>query len=59
MSPIDIIAEIEDTLQVECAPLTWPNGMANDSRALTIFIKRIESLYTRSGTAPCRVAKDP
>lgn len=27
MSPLDILAHIEDSLQIECAPLTWPIGM--------------------------------
>ncbi len=27
MSPLDILAHIEDNLQIECAPLSWPIGM--------------------------------
>jgi peptide chain release factor 3 len=27
MAPLDILANIEETLQIECAPLTWPIGM--------------------------------
>jgi peptide chain release factor 3 len=27
MPPLDILADIEETLQIECAPLTWPIGM--------------------------------
>jgi len=27
MKPLDILGEIEETLQIECAPLTWPIGM--------------------------------
>jgi peptide chain release factor 3 len=27
MTPLDILADIEETLQIECAPLTWPIGM--------------------------------
>jgi peptide chain release factor 3 len=27
MPPLDILGEIEETLQIECAPLTWPIGM--------------------------------
>ena len=27
MEPLDLLAEIEDKLQIECAPLTWPVGM--------------------------------
>jgi len=25
MKPLDILADIEETLQIECAPLSWPN----------------------------------
>jgi peptide chain release factor 3 len=27
MAPLDIFADIEETLQIECAPLAWPIGM--------------------------------
>ncbi len=27
MPPLDILGDIEETLQIECAPLTWPIGM--------------------------------
>jgi len=27
MPPVNILGDIEDTLQIECAPLTWPIGM--------------------------------
>jgi len=27
MAPLDLLSEIEDKLQVECAPLSWPIGM--------------------------------
>ncbi|MFP4585396.1 MAG: GTP-binding protein, partial [Desulfococcaceae bacterium] len=27
MSPIDLMGDIEEKLQIECAPLTWPIGM--------------------------------
>ena len=30
--PLEILNEIEDTLQVECAPLTWPIGMGKRFR---------------------------
>lgn len=30
MAPLDILADIEETLQIECAPLTWPIGMGRD-----------------------------
>ncbi|MBN1276860.1 MAG: peptide chain release factor 3 [Deltaproteobacteria bacterium] len=27
MAPLEILGDIEDTLQIECAPLSWPIGM--------------------------------
>ncbi len=27
MTPLDILTDIEETLQIECAPLSWPIGM--------------------------------
>jgi len=27
LAPLDILAEIEDKLQIECTPMTWPIGM--------------------------------
>ncbi|MEA3348746.1 MAG: GTP-binding protein, partial [Pseudomonadota bacterium] len=29
LEPLDILADIEDKLQVECAPLSWPIGMGS------------------------------
>lgn len=34
LSPLDILQDIENTLQVECAPLTWPIGMGSDFRGV-------------------------
>ncbi len=33
-SPIDIIDEIEERLQVECTPLSWPIGMGHNFRGV-------------------------
>ena len=30
--PIELMDEIEDVLQIECAPITWPVGMGRDFR---------------------------
>lgn len=32
MAPLDILADIEEKLQVECAPLSWPVGMGKRFR---------------------------
>jgi peptide chain release factor 3 len=33
-SPLDLIQEIEDKLQLECAPLSWPVGMGRSFRGV-------------------------
>jgi peptide chain release factor 3 len=40
MSPLDILAHIEDNLQIECAPLSWPIGMGK-------FFKGTYNLYRK------------
>ena len=30
--PIELMDEIEDVLQIECAPITWPVGMGREFR---------------------------
>nr|WP_320056128.1 peptide chain release factor 3 [Desulfuromonas thiophila] len=32
LAPLDLLADIEDSLQVECAPLSWPIGMGKRFR---------------------------
>ena len=34
MEPIEILANIEDKLQIECAPLSWPIGMGKDFKGV-------------------------
>ena len=34
MSPLDILDDIEDKLQIECAPLSWPIGMGKRFRGV-------------------------
>ncbi|MFW8601668.1 peptide chain release factor 3 [Desulfobacterota bacterium M19] len=38
MEPLEVMADIEDKLQIECAPLTWPIGMGKS-------FKGVYSLY--------------
>lgn len=35
MAPLDILGDIEEKLQLECAPLSWPIGRESSSRAPT------------------------
>jgi peptide chain release factor 3 len=32
--PLDLLADIEDTLQIECTPLSWPIGMGKGFRGV-------------------------
>ena len=41
MAPMEILANIEDKLQIECAPLSWPIGMGKD-------FKGVYNLYAKS-----------
>ncbi len=34
LDPLDILAEIEDKLQIECTPLSWPIGMGKSFRGV-------------------------
>ena len=34
LAPLDILAEIEDKLQIECTPLSWPIGMGKRFRGV-------------------------
>ncbi|MGL1930212.1 MAG: peptide chain release factor 3 [Desulfotalea sp.] len=44
--PLDIMAEIEEKLQIECAPLSWPIGMGKDFKGVyNIHQKRLH-LFT-------------
>lgn len=40
MEPLDILADIEDKLQIECSPLSWPIGMGKT-------FKGVYSIYAR------------
>ncbi|KJR96421.1 MAG: peptide chain release factor 3 [Desulfobulbaceae bacterium BRH_c16a] len=46
MSPIDILADIEETLQIECAPLSWPIGMGKNFRGTYNLYRRELILFT-------------
>lgn len=46
MDPLDILADIEDTLQVECAPLSWPIGMGKRFRGVYNLYQKQLHLFT-------------
>ena len=53
MTPLDILDDIENKLQIECTPLSWPIGMGKDSRGFTTSIKKS---FTFLGPARNRAA---
>ena len=46
LPPLDLLADIEDTLQIECAPLSWPIGMGKGFRGVYDLYRRRLHLFT-------------
>lgn len=46
MEPIDILADIEDKLQIECAPLSWPIGMGKRFKGVYNLYGKSLNLFT-------------
>ena len=46
MDPLDILAEIEDKLQIECAPLSWPIGMGKGFKGVYNIYRKELHLFT-------------
>jgi peptide chain release factor 3 len=47
MYPHDILADIEETLQIECAPLSWPIGMGRRFKGTYNLYRKELNLFTR------------
>ena len=45
-APLEILADIEETLQVECAPLSWPIGMGKRFKGTYNLYRRELNLFT-------------
>ncbi|MEE4355193.1 MAG: peptide chain release factor 3 [Desulfococcaceae bacterium] len=45
MSPLDILGDIEESLQIECAPLSWPVGMGKHFRGTYNLHRRGLALF--------------
>jgi peptide chain release factor 3 len=45
LKPLDLMADIEETLQIECAPLTWPIGMGAGFRGIYNLYQKTLTLY--------------
>lgn len=46
MNPLDLLADIEDTLQIECAPMSWPIGMGKRFRGVYNLYRKELALFT-------------
>jgi peptide chain release factor 3 len=46
LSPLDVIGDIEDKLQVECAPLSWPIGMGKRFKGVYNFYGKELHLFS-------------
>jgi peptide chain release factor 3 len=46
MAPLDIIDDIENTLQIECAPLSWPIGMGKRFKGTYNLYRKDLNLFT-------------
>jgi len=46
LAPLDILSEIEDKLQIECTPMTWPIGMGKSFRGVYNLFKKEINLFT-------------
>ncbi|WP_305042561.1 peptide chain release factor 3 [Geoalkalibacter sp.] len=44
--PLELLADIEETLQIECAPLTWPIGMGKRFKGTYNLYKKELNLFT-------------
>jgi hypothetical protein len=49
LSPLDILSDIEEKLQIECAPLSWPIGMGKRFRGVYNLYHRQLHLFTPGG----------
>lgn len=46
MSPLDILADIEEKLQIECVPMSWPIGMGKRFKGVYNLYKKQLILFT-------------
>ena len=46
LSPLDLMAEIEEKLQIECTPLSWPIGMGKTFKGVYNFYHQQLHLFT-------------
>ncbi|MGA6924788.1 MAG: peptide chain release factor 3 [Desulfosarcina sp.] len=49
LPPLDLLADIEEKLQIECAPLSWPIGMGKRFRGVYNLLDRQLHLFVAGG----------
>ncbi len=47
-SPLDVMGDIEDKLQIECVPMSWPIGMGKSFKGVYNLVKKELHLFTAS-----------
>ncbi len=48
LDPLDILSDIEEKLQIECVPLSWPIGMGKQFKGVYNLYKKELNLFTPS-----------
>jgi peptide chain release factor 3 len=56
--PIDVMDEVEDVLDIMCAPITWPLGMGKEFKGVYNLYTDETFLYHRSGPYHSRAPRD-
>ncbi len=46
LEPLDLLAEIEDKLQIECTPMSWPIGMGKSFRGVYNLYRKELNLFS-------------
>jgi len=46
LSPLDLLSDIEDKLQIECVPMSWPIGMGSSFKGVYNLYRREIHLFT-------------
>lgn len=49
ISPLDLMAEVEEKLQIECTPMSWPIGMGKTFKGVYNIYKKQLHLFTPGG----------
>ncbi len=49
LAPLDLLADIEEKLQIECAPMSWPIGMGKRFRGVYNLYRKELRLFTPGG----------